>query len=247
MSSYGHPTTQNKTAQGLSATCCNKVICWTGGPLITSGYVDGYRNWTWTYASVWTATYGRPQLRFLSSCNVTVKAATIVLHVITSFFALKKANRQYSLWRTNLQTRTLSFTISYWQWCFILHVCQVKPFLITSSLIYHQKLMLLTSGEEPNIQCQLMKNKVRRKVLEVLRENWRKKMNFFTLLKLKQGLLNQFLADMFQVSQSLISSKGNVNNQFTYCSVEGASVIDAPEVAVVIVNNFVNNTASIVF
>ena len=68
-----------------------------------------------------------------------------------------------------------------------------------------------------------------------------------TLLKLKQGLLNQFLADMFQVSQSLISSKGNVNNQFTYCSVEGAGVIDAPEVAVVIVNNFVNNIASIVF
>ena len=29
---------------------------------------------------------------------------------------------------------------------------------------------------------------------------------FLTLLKLKQGLLNQFLADMFQVSQSLISS-----------------------------------------
>jgi len=40
---------------------------------------------------------------------------------------------------------------------------------------------------------------------------------------------------------------GNVNNQFTYCSVEGAGVIDASEVAVVIVNNFVNNIASIVF
>jgi len=39
---------------------------------------------------------------------------------------------------------------------------------------------------------------------------------------------------------------GNVTNQFTYCSVEDAGVIDAPEVAVVIVNDFVNNTASIV-
>ena len=27
---------------------------------------------------------------------------------------------------------------------------------------------------------------------------------------------------------------GNVNNQFTYCSVEGADVIDAPEVAVIV-------------
>ena len=40
---------------------------------------------------------------------------------------------------------------------------------------------------------------------------------------------------------------GNVNSQFTYCSVEGAGVIDAPEVAVVIVNNFVNNLPVLYF
>jgi len=49
------------------------------------------------------------------------------------------------------------------------------------------------------------------------------------------------------MQQAFSYTIGNVNNQFTYCSVEGAGVIDAPEVAVGIVNNFVNSVANIVF